>query len=281
MSKGDRNREKREKREEMAASRRLAAEALLRSGGLPAGFVLPEMESGRGCTGPRTPEGKAVSSGNAVTHGATAKRLFLQGENEQEFADLWAGWMLQYPPGSPAEVAMVEQLAKCEWFARRAERRYLEVEERLQARHAGDWEEEEFRRLERILRYKTTAERAFQRALGVVRQLRKDRLQEAKEEERAEAAEERASEKAAVKRTVYEGTGKNRKPVFCVLEQWVEVRVTDGVTTTEYVPTNAELRKMGAESEAVPQMVYRRMNFPDGVPVEYAWTNSHIWMRAN
>ncbi len=172
----------------MAASRRLAAEAMLRSGELPPGFLLPGMEAEqRKCTGPKTPEGKAVSSGNAVTHGATAKRLFLQGENEQEFADLRAGWMLQYPPGSPAEVAMVEQLAKCEWFARRAERRYLEVEERLQARHAGDWEEEEFRRLERILRYKTTAERAFQRALSVVRQLRKDRLQEAREEERAEA----------------------------------------------------------------------------------------------
>jgi len=28
-------------------------------------------------------------------------------------------------------------------------------------------------------------------------------------------------------------------------------------------------------SEAVPQMVYRRMNFPDGVPVECKWTNSH------
>ena len=276
MGKRDRNREKREKREEMAASRRLAAEALLRSGELPPGFILPGMENERRCTGPKTPEGKAVSSANAVTHGVTSKRLFLQGENEEEFADLWAGWMLQYPPESPAEVAMVEQLAKCEWFARRAERRYLEVEERLQAKHAGDWEEEEFRRLERILRYKTTAERAFQRALAVVRQLRKDRLQEAREEERAEAAEEKASEKAAGKRVVYEGTGKNRKPVFCVLEQWMEIRVTDGVTTTEYIPTNAELRKMGAESAAVPQMVYRRMNFPDGVPVEeYGWTNVH------
>jgi len=95
MSKRDRNREKREKREEMAASRREAAEAMLRSGGLPAGFVLPGMEADRRCTGPKTPEGKAVSSGNAVTHGVTSKRLFLQGENEQEFADLWAGWMLQ------------------------------------------------------------------------------------------------------------------------------------------------------------------------------------------
>jgi hypothetical protein len=55
----------------------------------------------------------------------------------------------------------------------------------------------------------------------------------------------------------------------------VEIRVTECLTTTEYVPTNAELRKMAEESKAVPRMVYRRMNFPDGGPAEYAGTNSH------
>ena len=34
----------------------------------------------------------------------------------------------------------------------------------------------------------------------------------------------------------------------------VGIRVTEGVATTEYMPSNAELRKMGRESEAVPQM---------------------------
>jgi hypothetical protein len=29
------------------------------------------------------------------------------------------------------------------------------------------------------------------------------------------------------------------------------------------------------KGEAEPQMVYRRMNFPDGVPAEYGWTNLH------
>ncbi len=247
-----------------------ASDLILRSGGLPPGFYLAGTERKTVCTGPKTPEGKATSSQNARTHGLTSKKLFLPGENEEEFAELREGWFAQFPPESQAEAAMVEQLARNDWFLQRAERRYGEVEERLGESHAGDWTEEQFRGLERILRYKSTAERSFQRSLTVVRQLRKDRLQEERAETQAEARVE-----AAKSRTIHEGRGKNRKPVFTVLEQWVEVRVTEGVTTTEYVPGNAELLKQGEESEAVPQMVYRRLNFPDGVPPEYAWTNLH------
>ncbi len=59
----------------------------------------------------------------------------------------------------------------------------------------------------------------------------------------------------------------------------MEIRVTDGVTTTEFIPSNEELLEEIAKAvdggDAEPEMVYRRMNFPDGVPAEYAWTNSH------
>ena len=265
MRKRDRNREKGKLTGSLSAS-----DLILRSGGLPPGFHIAGTEPKPQSTGPKTPEGKAISSRNATTHGLTSKRLFLPGENEEEFAELREGWFAQFPPESQAETAMVEQLARNGWFLKRAERRYCEIEERLGDCHAGDWKDEQFRMLERILRYKTTAERSFQRSLTIVRQLRKDRFQEKRAEEQAE--------RARAPRTVYEGRGKSRKPVFTVLEQWVEVHVTDGVTTTEYVPSNAELLKQGEESAVsgnVPQMVYRRLNFPDGVPPEYAWTNLH------
>ncbi len=297
MRKRDRNKEKKQRADGL-----LAADLILRSGGLPPGFslagtgeaepkpvytgdlsnahnghkspcatgLLSNAHNGHKspcATGPKTSEGKAISSQNARTHGLTSKKLLLPGENEEEFAELREGWLVQFPPESQAETAMVEQLARNDWFLQRAERRYGEIEERLGESHAGDWSEEQFRMLERILRYKTTAERSFQRSLTVVRQLRKDRQQEERVEEQAKRAD--------TPRTVFEGRGKGRKPVFTVLEQWVEVRVTDGVTTTEYVPDNSELLKQGEESEAVPQMVYRRLNFPDGVPPEYSWTNLH------
>ncbi len=266
MRKRDRNKERRE-----TGDKTSAADLILRSGGLPPGFYLAGTEPKTLCTGPKTPEGKAISSQNARTHGLTSKKLFLPGENEEEFAELREGWFAQFPPESQAETAMVEQLARNDWFLQRAERRYGEIEERLGESHAGDWEDEQFRLLERILRYKSTAERSFQRSLTVVRQLRKDRLQEERAEKQAVAQEE-------TKRTVFEGRGKSKKPVFTVLEQWVEVRITDGVTTTDYIPSNAELLQQGEGSEEsgqAPQMVYRRMNFPDGVPSEYGWTNLH------
>jgi hypothetical protein len=66
---------------------------------------------------------------------------------------------------------------------------------------------------------------------------------------------------------------------FGTAEQWLEVTITDGLTTTTYIPTNEELleeiEKAVDNGEAEPQMVYRRMNFPDGIPPEYAWTNEH------
>ena len=66
------------------------------------------------------------------------------------------------------------------------------------------------------MRYKTTAERSFQRSLTIARQLRKDRQQE----ERAAAQAEARQQAATQSRVVYEGRGKNKKPVFRVLEQW-------------------------------------------------------------
>ncbi|MBV9406979.1 MAG: hypothetical protein JO211_16645 [Acidobacteriaceae bacterium] len=67
------------------------------------------------------------------------------------------------------------------------------------------------------------------------------------------------------------GSAKPRKTP--ILDQWVEIRITDGVVTTELFPPNAELRKKGEEMNPPPQLVYRRLNFPDGVPAEYDWTN--------
>jgi len=72
---------------------------------------------------------------------------------------------------------------------------------------------------------------------------------------------------------------KPKKEPFGTAEQWLEVTITDGLTTTTYIPTNEdlveEIEKAVEDGEAEPQMVYRRMNFPDGVPPEYAWTNLH------
>jgi hypothetical protein len=63
---------------------------------------------------------------------------------------------------------------------------------------------------------------------------------------------------------------KQRKP--SVLEQWVEVRIEEGKAVTRLYPSNEELMKRGQAMLPPPELVYRRLSFPDGVPEEYAWT---------
>lgn len=57
-----------------------------------------------------------------------------------------------------------------------------------------------------------------------------------------------------------------------ILEQWVEVRIRNGQTITELTPSNAALRKKAGSMDPKPELVYRRLHFPEGVPPEYNWT---------
>jgi hypothetical protein len=56
------------------------------------------------------------------------------------------------------------------------------------------------------------------------------------------------------------------------LEQWIEVRIENGKTITELIPSNENLIRKGQKMWPAPAYVYRRFNFPAGVPDEYAWT---------
>ena len=57
-----------------------------------------------------------------------------------------------------------------------------------------------------------------------------------------------------------------------ILDQWVEVSILNGVTTTELFPSNEVLIEEGKQMDPPPELVYRRINFPAGVPGEYSWT---------
>jgi hypothetical protein len=89
----------------------------------------------------------------------------------------------------------------------------------------------------------------------------------------------RAVKKAAKHQTraqqLFQGQGakKNQRKIV-TLEQWVEVEIHDGETVTKLYPSNEELIKRGQEMDPPPEMVYRRLNFRRGVPVEYEWATS-------
>jgi hypothetical protein len=65
--------------------------------------------------------------------------------------------------------------------------------------------------------------------------------------------------------------GKKKRREIIRLEQWVEIEICDGQTVTTLYPPNEVLRKEALEMDPPAEFVYRRLNFPHGVPFEYGW----------
>jgi len=70
-------------------------------------------------TGPRTAEGKAVSSQNALKSGLDADSPFVIGESRQEFAELQDEYTDRFLPRTPDERFLVDTLIRNEWLLRR------------------------------------------------------------------------------------------------------------------------------------------------------------------
>jgi len=72
-------------------------------------------------TGPRTTEGKAASSQNALKFGLTSKQILLPWENPADFEALRAALLAQFQPATDAEGLLVGNIAIAEWRERRTE----------------------------------------------------------------------------------------------------------------------------------------------------------------
>ncbi len=266
-------------------------------------------------TGPRTKEGKRRSSQNARTHGCTSRKLILPGESPAEYELLRADWMADYRPEEATAVELVEQTVQAHWFYLRVQKQCDRAEAGMENQNPLEWGEEEWKRRERLGRYRTAAERSFHRALGAIEARRKSRRAE---QERGEAAEERArrieidyllkielqerneqrqklrdkkgemrrleqkqeqrrreSRKVAQAREKLARQGGESGKASRVVVQWVTVEVAAGVTETEYSPSNAELLKELEGRKVRPERVERHLLLPAGMPPEYAWTNPH------
>src|ERR1700730_7893621 len=72
-------------------------------------------------TGPKTPEGKAAVSMNALRHGLRARTVVLPGENRDEFNQLCDDLEVEWHPQSRTEQFYVEQMAVSQWKLTRME----------------------------------------------------------------------------------------------------------------------------------------------------------------
>ena len=84
--------------------------------------VLANRLNAQKSTGPRTPEGKAVISQNAVRHGLLAREVVIKGEDPGEF-EFYRDQMLgELAPAGSVESVLAERVVSLSWRLQRAER---------------------------------------------------------------------------------------------------------------------------------------------------------------
>jgi len=70
-------------------------------------------------TGPRTTEGKAISSQNARTHGLTSRDCIVAPEDQPLFQDLLTSLTAEHKPEGATEHVLFNQLVQASWDLRR------------------------------------------------------------------------------------------------------------------------------------------------------------------
>ncbi len=139
-------------------------------------------------TGPRTPEGKVISSGNARTHGCCSRQIIIKGESQDDYDRLCATWFRKYAPApligpevfnieaDEILLALIQNAADNQWLLFRAQRRFDEIEWQIDGFHAASWPPEYTQRFSLFQRYLGTAERAFYKALQILEKYCKDNV---------------------------------------------------------------------------------------------------------
>jgi len=88
-------------------------------------------------TGPRTAEGKAAVTRNAVKHGLRAQAVVLPGEDGDEYARYRGQMREQLQPADVQEIELAERIVGLSWRLRRAGRYHDAVFEALYDRQAA------------------------------------------------------------------------------------------------------------------------------------------------
>jgi hypothetical protein len=116
--------------------------------------------------GPKTEIGKAVSALNNTRHGLTGAFRVLPSESQSEFDALLAAFRQEHQPETLTETTLVEAMTQHHWLRRRA----LNHESACYDPETGAITDE--KQLALSLRYQTTHERAFHKALNDLLKLR-------------------------------------------------------------------------------------------------------------
>jgi hypothetical protein len=154
-------------------------------------------------TGPTSEEGKQASSQNRTTHGLCHNHTcfyLLAGEDPQKYAELYTSLKQDHQPQTETERILVRHLAQHEWLRTRALRlQQTCFDAKLQII--------DNRQFALFLRYQTTHERAFYKALKEFQTIRAQRSKEQigfESQKLKQAADQRAAEAHNLKKQEFE-----------------------------------------------------------------------------
>jgi hypothetical protein len=124
-------------------------------------------------TGPRTPEGKAISSRNAVRHGLDSARLLVRPDEREEFESFLSDLRAEIKPQGPLEETSFSLLLHAAWNLRRV---HL-MEAALSSCPTDPFQTPTcYATLHRLQAYHTRYERAYAAALRQLEKLQTNRV---------------------------------------------------------------------------------------------------------
>jgi hypothetical protein len=165
--------------------------------------ILANQQNAQLSTGPTSPEGVQASSQNNFRHGLAPRHhevfTFLKDEDPNKFGELVRNLIKEHAPQGETQKILVRRMAESEWLRARAVR--------LQTDCFTDYDNLNEKRLALFIRYETTHERAFYRALKELQTLRKEKRNTEigfESQKLKQAAETRAAEALNLKREALE-----------------------------------------------------------------------------
>ena len=143
-------------------------------------------------TGPRTPDGKARSSGNSLKHGLTGRFRVLDTEDQDAFDQLLDAHLEDLAPTTQYELFLVEQIAKAQWLVARAHRiEAALIEQMTESRECENNDEllcnsyrfDSSPAVMKVQRQAAAHQRVAFRAMDQLRALRRDQTRDARQNE--------------------------------------------------------------------------------------------------
>jgi len=147
--------------------------------------------NGAKSNGPKTPEGKAISSANSLRHGSTAKAILLTNEEPANYHKLAEGYYTTLQPTNDVERDIIDEMVISKWLQRRdwsneaalfdreMDRQTKDVNARFpKLDHASRYAlafkalADESKAIQLFIRYETAHRRAYYNALETLLKLR-------------------------------------------------------------------------------------------------------------